>query len=42
MHRFYLGRWNSPKSREAYHRILAEYEANGNGMPTNPGLPRCL
>ena len=27
--RFYLGRWGSPESLEAYHRALAEWLANG-------------
>lgn len=35
MQRFYLGTWDSPESREKYHRLLAEYAANGNVMPTS-------
>ena len=32
--RHYLGSYDSPESREAYHRLLAEWSANGRHAPT--------
>ena len=34
--RHYLGAYNSPESRQAYHRLLAEACANGSDVPTAP------
>lgn len=31
---FRLGEFGSPESREAYHRVIAEWEANGRRFPT--------
>ena len=31
--RIYLGKHGTPESREAYHRTLAEWEANGRTLP---------
>lgn len=33
----YLGRSNTPESREKYHRIIAEWEANGRRLPATDG-----
>lgn len=32
-HRVYLGRYGTPESREEYHRLLAQWSANGGRMP---------
>ena len=34
--RHYLGEHGTPESREAYHRLLAEWHANGGGRPSLP------
>ena len=30
---YWLGEYNSPESRELYHRVIAEWEANGRRWP---------
>src|SRR5688572_5265805 len=30
---YWLGQHDSPQSREAYHRLIAEWEANGRSLP---------
>ena len=35
--RQYLGVYDSPESREAYHRLLAEWSANGRSVSTPRG-----
>ncbi len=35
-HRTYLGRYDSPETREKYHRLVAEWLANGRRLPVNP------
>ena len=34
--RHYLGRYGSARSKEAYHRLVAEWEANGRRVPVDP------
>lgn len=34
--RKYLGRYNTPESKERYHRLLAEWQANHGQLPVKP------
>ena len=34
--RIYLGRWETPESREKYHRTIAEWMANGRHLKSEP------
>ena len=34
--RHYLGSFGSPESRQAFHRLLAEWSANGGSLPAPP------
>jgi len=36
---FYLGEWNSAKSRAEFDRLLAEWLSNGHQLPPTPGSP---
>lgn len=35
-HRYYLGAYDTPESREKYHRLIAEWEANGRSFSAEP------
>ena len=35
-HRHYLGRYDKPETLEAYHRLIAEWLANGRELPVEP------
>jgi hypothetical protein len=35
-HRHYLGKYELPESKERYHRLLAEWLANGRRLPVDP------
>ena len=35
-HRFYLGRFHLPETRERYDRTIAEWLANGRQLPVDP------
>jgi integrase len=39
---YWLGEAQSPQSREAYHRLIAEWEANGRRLPDPPAKPGAL
>ena len=34
--RHYLSKYRSPQSRREYHRLVAEWEANGRQLPVDP------
>ena len=36
---YWLGPFDSPESRELYHCIIAEWEANGRRLPAAPNRP---
>ena len=36
---YWLGEHGSAESREAYHRLIAEWEANGRRLPDPPAQP---
>jgi len=36
---YWLGEYNTPQSRELYHQVLAEWEANGRRLPEPPNAP---
>jgi len=38
---YWLGPFNSPESRELYHCIIAEWEANDRRLPAPPNRPSC-